>query len=328
MQTDPDEAIRAAAFAALDQLVLTHGPRLPWSAVDRGFRFGGEKVHFAGRARGIFKPRQMSAALSIKTVAPRAGRRIWYRDQVGNNPPEPDEPPRSPSPRPDYRTGLLAYDLARRGRQDSTNLALDEARRRCAPLVYFVGVSPAVYEPLSPVWVEDLDFETGRVLLAAADALDPTMSSIQAAQAGGASTELRERSYSLVAAKKRNHQAWFSSRTKSAYGHRCAFSGLPLPRLLVGAHILPDSEGGPAAVTNGICMSTLHHTAFDANLIGVDTSCRIHVARSVKDGRDGPLLDSLKGLDGTQLGQPDRREDRPGREFLDWRFQRFLETAD
>lgn len=312
MHTDPDEAIRAAAFAALDQLVLTHGPRLPWSAIDRGFRFGGEKVHFAGRATGIFKPRQMSAALSIRTVAPRAGRRVWYRDQVGE---------------PDYRTGLLAYDLARGGRQDSTNLALDEARRRRAPLVYFVGVSPAVYEPLSPVWVEDLDFETGRVLLAAADALDPTMSSIQAAQAGGASTELRERSYSLVAAKKRNHQAWFSSRTKSAYSHRCAFSGLTLSRLLVGAHILPDAEDGPATVTNGICMSTLHHTAFDAHLIGVDTDCRIHLARSVRDGRDGPLLDSLKELDGARLRCPVRPEDRPDPDFLDWRFERFREAS-
>ncbi len=312
MRPDPDAAIRAAAFAELDRLRFAHGPKLPWSVIDQGFRFGGEKVHFAGRAVGIFKPRQMSAALSIRTVAPRAGRRIWYRDQMSE---------------PDYRTGLLAYDLAHGGRDDSTNRALDEARYRGAPLIYFVADSPAVYEPLAPVWVADLEFDAGRVLLAAADALNPTMSSIEAAQSGVASNELRERSYSLVAAKKRNHQAWFSSRTKSAYGHRCAFSGLTLSRLLVGAHILPDADDGPATVTNGICMSTLHHTAFDANLIGVDTSCRIHVARSVRDGRDGPLLDNLKGLDGARLRLPVRPEDRPDREFLDWRFERFREAA-
>ncbi|MCY4136330.1 MAG: HNH endonuclease [bacterium] len=313
VRADPDAAIRAAAFAELDRLRFAHGPKLPWSVIDRGFRFRGEKIHFAGRAVGIFKPRQMSAALSIKTVAPRAGRRFWYRDQMGE---------------PDYRTGLLAYDLARGGRGDSTNRALEEAYSRSAALIYFVGVSPAVYEPLSPVWVEELDFDAGRVLLAAADAFHPTMSSIQAAQAAGSSAELRERSYTLVATKRRNHQAWFSSRTKSAYGHRCAFSGLTLSRLLVGAHILPDAEDGPATVTNGICMSTLHHTAFDADLIGVDTNCRIHVARSVRDGRDGPLLESLKGLDGAGLRLPARSEDHPDREFLDWRFQRFLETAD
>lgn len=312
MNTDPDAAIRSAAFAELERLVFTHGPRLPWSVIDEGFRFRGEKIHFAGRATGIFKPRQMSAALSIRTVAPRAGRRIWYRDQVGE---------------PDYRTGLLSYDLARGGEGDSTNRALEEAGRLGAPLIYFVGVSPAVYEPLGPVWAERLDFGAGRVLIAAADAREPTMSSVQAARAGVAANELRERSYSSVASKRRNHQAWFSSRTKSAYGHRCAFSGLTLSRLLVGAHILPDAEDGPATVTNGICMSTLHHTAYDANLIGVDTSCRVHVARSVRDGRDGPLLDSLKGLHGARLRLPIRPEDRPDREFLDWRFERFREAA-
>ncbi len=315
IRADPDAAVRAAAFAELDRLVLAHGPRLPWRLIKRGFIAADEKVLFANRVVGIFKPKQMSAALSIKTVVPREGRRTWYRDQVG---------------RLDHRTGLWRYDLAQGGRENPTNRALDAARGRRAPLVYFLGVAEGTYEPIRPVWVEELDYAAGHVLLAAADFLEPTRSSVEVAEAGmGApANELRERSYTLVAAKRRNHQAWFSSRTKSAYGHRCAFSGLPLPRLLVGAHILPDSEGGPAAVTNGICMSTLHHTAFDANLIGVDTSCRIHVARSVKDGRDGPLLDSLKGLDGTQLGQPDRREDRPDREFLDWRFQRFIETAD
>ena len=310
---DPDAAVRAAAFAELERLVLTHGPRLPWRLIDRGFGFAGQRIRFAGRATGIFKPRQMSAALSIRTVAPRAGRRVWYRDQVGE---------------PDYRTGLLSYDLARGGRQDSTNRALDEAWRLRAPLVYLIGVSPAVYEALWPVWVENLDFGAERVLLAAADALNSTMSSFQAATLDAPGDELRERSYSLVVASRRNHQAWFSSRTKSAYGHRCAFSGLPLPRLLVGAHIVPDAEKGPAKVTNGICMSTLHHTAFDAHLIGVDTDCRVHVAKTVRDGRDGPLLESLKGLDGAALRLPARFEDHPDRKFLDWRFQRFLETAD
>ncbi len=312
MQADPDAAIRAAAFAELERLVLAHGPRLPWKLIDEGFRLRGEKVHFASQPVGIFKPRQMSAALSIKTVAPRAGRRIWYRDQQGES---------------DHRSGLVPYDLARGGREHHRNQALLEAMRRGAPLIYFVAVEPGLYEPVWPVWVEE-DFDEGRVLLAASDPLHPSLSSVQAAQEEAPANELRDRSYSLVASKKRNHQAWFSNRTKSAYGHRCAFSGLPLRRLLVGAHILPDAEDGPATVTNGICMSTLHHTAFDAHLIGVDTDCRVHVARSVRDGRDGPLLQSLKGLDGVCLRLPLRPEDRPDREFLDWRFRRFVEVSD
>lgn len=278
MRADPDTAIRAAAFAELERMVLARGV-LPWAAIARGFGFGGEIVRFASRPVGIFKPKQMSAALSIRTVAPRTGRTAWYRDQQGGS---------------DHRTGLVPYDLARGGRENHSNQALLEAMRRQAPLIYFVAAAPGSYEPVWPVWVEDLDFDAGRVLLAASDPLNPSLSSIQAVQEEGLANELRERSYSLVAASRRNHQAWFSNRTKSAYGHRCAFSGLPLRRLLVGAHILPDSEDGPATVTNGICMSTLHHAAFDAYLIGVDTDRRVHVARSVQDGRDGPLLESLK----------------------------------
>ncbi len=312
---DPDAAVRAAAFAELERLVRVHGSRLPWSVIARGFQCGGENVRFANRAVGIFKPRQMDAALSIKTVVPRAGRRTWYRDQVGQ---------------PDHWTGLLSYDLALGGREDHTNRTLEKARRRHAPLIWFLGVEAAVYEPLWPVWVEKLDWSAGRVLLAAADCLEPTRSSVEAARAAMdiPANEVRERPHVPAGVKRRNHLAWFSSRTRSAYGHRCAFSGLPLSRLLVGARILPDAEGGPPEVTNGICMSTLHHTAFDADLIGVDAGCRIHVARSVRAGRDGPLLDSLKALDGTRLRLPGRLEDRPAREYLDWRFRRFLETAD
>ena len=123
--------------------------------------------------------------------------------------------------------------------------------------------------------------------------------------------------------KYRNHQAWFSSRTRSAYGYRCAFSGLPLGKLLVGAHIKADEEEGPASVNNGICMSTLHHTAFDAHLIGVDPDLRIHVARAVMMASDGPLLSSLQGLDGKPLRVPADPLAAPDPEYLDWRFSRF-----
>ena len=136
-----------------------------------------------------------------------------------------------------------------------------------------------------------------------ADSASANVSSVEAVLAGDA--ESRPRSYYLVESKQRNHQAWFSSRTKSAYGYRCAFSGLPLRNLLVGAHIVPDAEDGPASVANGICMSTLHHTAFDTHLIGVDPDLRIHVAQSVFEGRDGPLLESLKALASRSLRVPD-----------------------
>ena len=133
-----------------------------------------------------------------------------------------------------------------------------------------------MYEALWPVWVEEFSEADERVLISAHDTVNASVSSVMAS---GSAEQLQvEATYSLRVSRQRNHQAWFSSRTKSAYGYRCALSGLPLRNLLVGAHILPDAQGGPASVTNGICMSTLHHTAFDTNLIGIDPDFRVHVA--------------------------------------------------
>lgn len=305
---DPDRHIRGAAFAAVEKLSRQWGGQIPWEAISAGFQAGGETVLFANRAKGIFKPRQMSAALSIKTTVPRSGRSPWYRDQGFN------------AASLDGATGLLRYDLSRGGREDPTNHALRAATRRGAPLIYFIGISPAVYQPIFPVWIEDFRQEEGCVLLATAD-----FAVAGVASPASAVRESIEASYSLVATRTRNHQAWFSARTKAAYRWRCAFSGLPVRALLVGAHIVPDALGGPPSVPNGICMSALHHVAFDSHLIGVDPDYRVHVASPLREQQDGDLLATIKGVDGVLLRLPQAREDWPDRRFLERRFKQFQE---
>ncbi len=304
---DPDWAVRAKAFDALEQLVIKTGGRIPWKCISEGFDYKGQKVHFAGRATGIFKPKLMSAALSVKTSKPRPGRASWYRDQDTDI---------------DDTTGLLSYDLQQNATH-SSNEHLLRAYKRKAPLIYFRAAEPAVYEAIWPVWIEDFDREVGHVLLAAPDTEHTDVNPVPAELPGGGLVRERERSYAWTNRKWRNHQAWFSSRTKAAYGYRCAFSGLPLGELLVGAHIKADEAGGPASVTNGICMSTLHHAAFDGYLIGVDPDLRIHVADRVIAARDGPLLGSLQALKGVRLQTPVEAGAHPDREFLEWRFSRF-----
>jgi len=46
-----------------------------------GSEFGGRRIPLINSQRGIFKPRQMEHLLSIKTVFPRKGARVWYDDQ-------------------------------------------------------------------------------------------------------------------------------------------------------------------------------------------------------------------------------------------------------
>ena len=119
---DPDRRIRVAAFTAIEKLSRQWGGQIPWEAIRVGFQAGGdETVLFATRAKGIFKPRQMSAALSINTTVPRSGRSLWYRDQSFD------------AANLDGATGLLRYDLSRGGREDPTNRALRAPMRRGTP---------------------------------------------------------------------------------------------------------------------------------------------------------------------------------------------------
>ena len=152
---DPDHRIRAAAFVAISQLSRQFNDHVPWDAIGEGFSVAGETILFANRSKGIFKPRQMSAALSIKTTVPRFGRTTWYRDQDSSN--------------LDGATGLLRYELARGN--DPTNDALRKAWQRGAHLIYFMGVAPAVYQPVFPVWIADFSPAGRHVLLATADFL-------------------------------------------------------------------------------------------------------------------------------------------------------------
>ncbi len=304
-QSDHDQLIRAAALTAIERLTAERGHDVPWAKIDEGFSYGGEVVKFASRATGIFKPRQMTAALSIKTVVPRASRQIWYEDQAMEGLGF------------EEATGLLPYNLARGGDSKPTNRALFESKRLITPLIYFRGTSEGFYAPIFPVWIADFDWNRERVLLSAAE---PEALNI---------TERLEidRHYSHTLVRKRNHQDWFSHRVKAAYQWRCALSGLPVRELLVGAHIVDDSKGGRASVNNGICMSQLHHAAFDANLLGIDPKHRIHLSPRLGMLRDGPLLENLKRLDKQTIRLPPNERHWPRPDWLEQRFDTFRDMA-
>jgi putative restriction endonuclease len=63
--------------------------------------------------------------------------------------------------------------------------------------------------------------------------------------------------------------ARFRQNVLTAYGYRCAVSGMQLD-LVDAAHIIPvDHERGTDELKNGLCLSALHHRAFDNGLIGI-----------------------------------------------------------
>jgi putative restriction endonuclease len=138
-----------------------------------------------------------------------------------------------------------------------------------------------------------------------------------------------ERRYALRAVKQRLHQASFREAVITAYNGRCALSGLPESLLLDAAHIIADKEErlGHPVVPNGIPLSKIHHAAFDAHLIGIDPDYRLHVSERLLGQNDGPMLDALKRLSGGTIHMPSRIKDRPDRDRLAIRFERFKAVA-
>ncbi len=86
----------------------------------------------------------------------------------------------------------------------------------------------------------------------------------------------------------------FRKKIYLTYENRCAFTGMQLD-LIEAAHIIPYShELGTDEIQNGICLSPLHHKAYDAGLIYVDEDYCIQINKEKveyleKIGKDGGL---------------------------------------
>src|SRR5438876_4701308 len=81
VEADDDTAMRMAAFEHVRMLNETHD-HLTATELKPGFIFRGERIPLVNPQRGIFKPQQMCFLLSIRTVFPKPGGRVWYDDQV------------------------------------------------------------------------------------------------------------------------------------------------------------------------------------------------------------------------------------------------------
>jgi hypothetical protein len=75
-----DTLMRTAAFEHVRRLGEVHD-HLTAAELKPGFVFQGERIPLINPQRGIFKPQQMRFLLSIKTVFPRPGGKVWYDDQ-------------------------------------------------------------------------------------------------------------------------------------------------------------------------------------------------------------------------------------------------------
>lgn len=311
MAIDPqslDQRMRLAAFAHVRALNAM-GDQLTAATIAKGFVFEGQRVPLINPQRGIFKPREMTYLLSIRTVFPRRGGRVWYDDQ------------RRVHEQLYTSEDFVDYAFMGQNPDAADNRWLREAFEQRIPIIYFVGAAPGIFTAVVPAYIGRWDRDALKVSVGFGDPAEYDEARF--------ADVVPARRYAIRAVQQRLHQTAFRQAVIQAYDGRCALSGLPEPMLLDAAHIIADRNEllGQPVVQNGIPLTKLHHAAFDAHLIGVDADFRLHVAPRLMEQRDGPILEALKQLDQRLIRLPKRAKDRPDQDRLAMRFQVFREAC-
>jgi putative restriction endonuclease len=199
--------------------------------------------------------------------------------------------------------------------------------RRKVPLVYLHGVVEGHYVPTWPVFVVGDDPKALTFAVAVghqpADMSGPdSLADLELETEG-------ERRYATRATLVRLHQQTFRMRVLQAYRERCAICRLRHQELLDAAHILPDGHPrGRPVVPNGLALCTLHHAAFDRNVLGVRPDLKVDIRLDVLEEADGPMLEhGLQGFHGAVVSVPRAEGDRPNREFLAERYELFRKAS-
>lgn len=303
--TKLDQRIRKAAFAYVCKLVAKQGflTRAQLHQKTGVFACGGERFSLIHPRWGGYRPKQMSHLLSIMSA--HAGHARYG----------------TPVPKPPTGDQVACIHYLFRGNppdpKAAQNRYLLDAWDQRVPVLYFLETDRRSFVP-TLAYIESWEPEEHRVRVI-----------FSSFKNHGTATEILARSYAEVKRKLRLHQGKFREDLNKAYKGRCAISGLSEAELLEAAHIIPDHQGGPPKVSNGLLLSRIHHAAFDTNLIGITPGYRVVVSQRLweQDSRRSDLLALLKKINDKRIRLPHRKKDWPDKASLERRYKEF-QAAD
>lgn len=305
-----DTRVRLAAFAFLAEQTRLHGTALPRDLLLRGFTFEGRRVPLLA-PQGIFKPAVLpEVPLSITTAPPSERMPAAYDDHLEED-------------------GVLHYRYRGTNPRHRDNVGLRLAMERQTPLVYFYGLVPGRYEAIWPVHVVADDPARLSFMVLAEDVTSAVATAHGLRESPALYETAARRKYITALVQRRLHQQAFRERVLRAYQERCGICTLRHRELLDAAHILPDHDPrGEPLVSNGLSLCTLHHAAFDRQVLGIRPDLVVEVRQDILDEEDGPMLrHGLQGFQGATLLVPRHPEQQPKREFLAERYERFTRAA-
>ena len=296
-------AIRHAAFAWLDQQRAA-GKETFTQEDTSGLQLAGETVRLMPTQQGIWKPSNLDAALSIRTVYRREGSVRPYYDALGED-------------------GYYRYKMRGVDPDHSDNRALREAAREHLPIIWWLGVQGGGYSALYPVFVIREERQALQFVVDIDAVPQPDVSWL--------SVDLEiDPSYRQQLAKARLHQRPFRAAVLRAYRTSCAVCSFRHGDLLDAAHIQEDGAGGLPVVTNGLSLCKMHHAAYDRRILGITPDYEVRINDAVLQEVDGPMLrHGIQEFHGKQLMVlPERRSQRPDPLLLEERYDAFLVPSE
>jgi putative restriction endonuclease len=120
-------------------------------------------------------------------------------------------------------------------------------------------------------------------------------------------------------------QGAFQARVLNAYHRRCAITGTKIWPALEAAHVRPVTKGGEHRLDNGVLLRSDVHRMFDWGYLGVDPSYRLRVSPRLRDEFGNG--EQFYAQAGQLITLPDRKGDRPHREFLEWHLDTVFKTS-
>ncbi|SDP06399.1 putative restriction endonuclease [Nakamurella panacisegetis] len=294
-----ENEIRHAALRWLLDTSLDGTIPLTRDQLANDFLVQGERFPLIDRGRGIRKPARWQAALSITTAVPKSGGLRPYEDVEGVD-------------------GLHRYKLRRDERGSADNAGLRAALFLEAPIAWFYGIAPSLFQVIAPVYLRSEEPDLDQFALALTES--------QRMASPGSIVEERLRQYLISETKRRLHQPVFASQVMLAYADRCAVCALNHRELLDAAHIVPDSKPhGLPIVTNGLALCKIHHAAYDSNILGIRPDYVVQIHDRLLYEIDGPMLQhGLQSRHGQRLmSLPIRTRDLPDLDRLAERFDEF-----
>jgi len=257
------------------------------------YAIDGIPFRLVDQSRGIWNPKFLDSTLSIISD-PDSHYKDHHRDD-----------------------GLIEYAY-QKGHVGGVNTKMRIAMENRDPIILLTKITTGVFVPTMPVYIVGDDPAANKFLIAVDEAM------VVLAGNSGTISNIQKK-YAQAIVKRRLHQPEFRGRVMRAYKTQCAICLLKHGELLDAAHIMPDAhELGVPAVSNGIALCKIHHTAYDQNFIGISPDYTVHVNSALLAEKDGPMLrHGIQEMNGRVIQLPQKASEFPAKEALEFRYFQF-----